>query len=227
MASSEQFQTILGGHIEFDQPVPDTIHQPQVPLPPLVFPVCCHRIGGPPDFVPMEDRRMEWSPIHPSSSGSSSSWTYQWLCLSCSRTFRVEDVPPLPEASCPECQRNSGAVLDVTTGDVRRVCTFCDRVVSVPDPPVLSPDWFSSGPLCQLSPLYGWDSPVPAWRRHPVVVVLSTHLFGSVGCGNPICRSPVLHWSPGSSPGGADSVLDTPCARHHCCVCCPFLFHLP
>ena len=38
---------------------------------------------------------------------------------------------------------------------------------------------------------------------------------------------PVLHWSPGSSPRGADSVLDTPCARHHRCVCCPFLFHLP
>ena len=83
----------------------------------------------------------------------------QWLCLSCSRTFRVEDVPPLPEASCPEWQRNSGAVLDVTTGDVRRECTLCGRVVSVPDSPVPSSDWFSSGPLCQLSPLYGWDSP--------------------------------------------------------------------
>ena len=94
----------------------------------------------------------------------------------------------------------------VTSGDVRRVCTFCSCVVSVPDPPVPSSDWFSSGPLCQLSPLYGWDSPVPG-RKHPVMAaVLPTHLFGSVGRGNPTFFS-VPHWSPGPSPRGADSVL--------------------
>ena len=158
MASSEQFQAILGGHIEFDQPLPDPIHQPQVPPPPLVFPLCCHRIGGP--QISFHWRIVAWSglpftlPVPGVLHRGHTSGV-----LSCSRTFRVEDVPPLPEASCPECQRNSGVVLDVTTGDVRRVCTFCSRVVSVPDPPVPSSDWFSSGPLCQLSPLYGWDSP--------------------------------------------------------------------
>ena len=32
--------------------------------------------------------------------------------------------------------------------------------MSVLDPPVPSPDWFSGGPLCHLSPLYGRDSPM-------------------------------------------------------------------
>ena len=51
-----------------------------------------HRSGGPPDFVPLEDRRMEWSLVHPSSFGNSPSWTCQQLCLSCSMTIRFEDV---------------------------------------------------------------------------------------------------------------------------------------
>ena len=40
----------------------------------------------------------------PGTSGGSSPWTFQWVCLTCSRTFRVEDVPPLPDLSCPLSQ---------------------------------------------------------------------------------------------------------------------------
>ena len=78
------------------------------------------------------------------------------LPVTCSRTLLVEDVPPLPDLSCPRCQVDSGAVLDVTTGDVRRVCLSCNCVVTAPDPP--QEDWFSCGPLCGMAPLYGWDA---------------------------------------------------------------------
>ena len=123
LARLSQFQQILGQPIQFDQPIPDPIHQPMVPVPPMIWPLCCPRVGGPPDFALLEDRRMEWSPIQPDASGSSAPWTFQWVCLTCSRTFNVNDVPPMPEATCPGCQQNAGAVLDVTTGNVRRVCT--------------------------------------------------------------------------------------------------------
>ena len=157
LARSSQFQHILGRCVEFDQPIPDPIHQPVVPPPPpLIWPVCCRRVGGPPDYSPLEDRWMEWSPIQPGASGGSSPWTFQWVCLTCSRTLLVEDVPPLPDLSCPRCQVDSGAVLDVTTGDVRRVCLSCNCVVTAPDPP--QEDWFSCGPLCGMAPLYGWDA---------------------------------------------------------------------
>ena len=68
----------------------------------------------------------------------------------------------MPEATCPGCQQNAGAVLDVTTGNVRRVCTSCNRVVTVPDAVAERRDWFSSGPLSRLDPLYGWGSSSPS-----------------------------------------------------------------
>ena len=98
----------------------------------------------------------EWSPFQLGASSGSSPWAFKWVCLICSRTFRVEDVSPLPDLSCPHCQVDSGAVFDVTTGDVRRVCISCNCVVTVPDSP--QQDWFSCGPLCGMSPLYGWDA---------------------------------------------------------------------
>ena len=136
LARSSQFQHILGRCVEFDQPIPDPILQPVVPPPPpLIWSVCCRRMGGRPDYSPLENRRMEWSPIQPGASGGSSPWAFQWLCLTCSRTLLVEDVSPLPDLSCPRCQVDSGAVLDVTTGNVRRVCLSCNCVVTAPDPP--------------------------------------------------------------------------------------------
>ena len=156
LASSPQFQQILGRRVEFDQPIPDPIHQPVVPPPPRsIWPVCCRRVG-PPDYSPLEDRRMEWSPVQPGASGGSSPWTFQWVCLTCSRPFGVEDVPPLPDLSCPLCQIDSGVVLEMATRDVRRVCISCNCLVTVPDPP--QEDRFSCGPLCGMSPLYGWDA---------------------------------------------------------------------
>ena len=128
-----------------------------VPVPPMIWPLCCTQVGGPPDFALLEDQRMEWSPIQPDAS----IWKFCAVdipvgCLTFSRTFNVDDVPPMPEATCPGCQQNAGAVLDVTTGSVRRVCTSCNRVVTVPDAVEERRDWFSSGPLTRLGPLYGW-----------------------------------------------------------------------
>ena len=63
-----------------------------VPFSPSVVP-------GPPDFGPLNDRRMERSPIHPSAQGSSSDWVLQVVHvharhLLCPQS-RVLSVPPL------------------------------------------------------------------------------------------------------------------------------------
>ena len=68
----------------------------------------------------------------------------------------------MPEATCPGCHQNAGVVVDVTTGNVRRVCTSCNRLVTVPDADEERRDWFSSGPLTQMGPLYGWGSSPPS-----------------------------------------------------------------
>ena len=82
---------------------------------------CRHHLS----FSPLlPHRRMDWSPVHPDSSGSSSSWTFQWLCLSYSRTFRVEDHP-LPKTSCPKCLRNSGAVTTMSPLEMSDACAPC------------------------------------------------------------------------------------------------------
>ena len=44
-----------------------------------IFPLCCTHSCGPPDFEPLDDRCMEWSPIHPFAQGSSSAWVPQGL----------------------------------------------------------------------------------------------------------------------------------------------------
>ena len=58
--------------------------------------------------------------------------------------------------------QNAGAVLDVTTGNVRRVCTSCNLVVPDPDAVAERRDWFSSGPLSRLGPLYSWGASSPS-----------------------------------------------------------------
>ena len=140
-------QQILDQPIQFEAD-PCPIHQPMVPVPPMIWPLCCPRVGGPPDFTLLEDRRMEWSPIQPDASGSSVPWTFQWLCLTCSRTFSVNDVPSLPKATCPGCQQ-------------RRVCSSCNHMVTIPDAVAERHDWFSSGPLSRLGPLHSWGASSP------------------------------------------------------------------
>ena len=58
------------------------------PPPPPIYPFCCARVGGPPDFEPLDDRRMEWSPLHPSSAHGATSWVPQWVCRSCEHPLR-------------------------------------------------------------------------------------------------------------------------------------------
>ena len=48
------------------------------------------------------------------------------------------------------------------TGNVRRVCTLSNHVVTVPDAVAERRDWFSSGPLSRLGPLHGWGASSPS-----------------------------------------------------------------
>ena len=83
-------------------------------------------------------------------------------------------------------------------------------MVSVPDPTFPSSDCFSSGPLCQLSPLNGWDSPTlsqpgestQSWLRCPLISLgllavetrLSVRPF-STGPRAPVPEEQVQFWT--------------------------------
>ena len=144
-----------------------------LPHPPI-FPLCCANSCGPPDFEPLDDRGMEWSPIHPSAQCSSSAWVLQWVCRSCGSSTSMQDIPALPTVSCPQC--SSSAAIIFLTGPLDALCVSAFPVnslslttVSAPPPqppvppaPALPPnneppaDWFSHGPLSFFPSLYGW-----------------------------------------------------------------------
>ena len=71
-------------------------------------------------------------------------------------------MPPLADVTCSGCQQNAGAVLDVITGNVTRVCTSCNHVVPDPDTVAERRDWSPSGPLSRLGPLCGWGASSPS-----------------------------------------------------------------
>ena len=144
-----------------------------MPHPPPIFPLCCAHSCGPPDFEPLDDRRMEWSPIHPFAQGSSSAWVPQWVCRSCGSSTSIQDIPALPTVSCPQCSSSAAIVFDRPAGRVVRFCVSCQLVVPhdsvalppqppIPPAPALPPnndppvDWFSHGPLSSFPSLYGW-----------------------------------------------------------------------
>ena len=108
-----------------------------------------------PEFEPLDDRRMEWSPLHPSTDGATS-WVPQWVCRSCGASTSLLDIPLLDAASCSVC--STAIVFDRPSGRAVRFCVPCQRVVShdssvanpvASSPPssVDPPDWFSHGPL--------------------------------------------------------------------------------
>ena len=143
------------------------------PPPPPIYPLCCARVGGPPEFEPLDDRRMEWSPLHPSSSHGATSWVPQWVCRSCGASTSLLDIPPLDAASCSLCSTASAIVFDRPSARAVRFCVPCQRVVphdstvanpvaSSPPSSVDPPDWFSHGPLSCFDSLYGWGSSRPS-----------------------------------------------------------------
>ena len=172
----------MSSHVDVmvQEPIPEPFASIPVVAPPPVWPLCCNRLGGTPDFVPLDDRRMEWSPMDPSASGSISIWIGQWICRSCSRSLRVTDLPPLPPVECPDCQHVADSVFDVVSADVSSVWMNCRRGVpcpsiaatDVPLPHVV--DCFTSGGMSRLCPLYGWNTsslsrPGESWLFCPLI----------------------------------------------------------
>ena len=115
----------------------------------------------------MNDRRMEWSPIHPSAQGSSPAWVLQWVRRSGGSSTSMQDIPVLPAVSCPQCTFTRPRFL-LTRSPSRR------QQSALPpdnDPPI---DWFSHGLLTRFPLLYGWrrgDHSSRIW--HSVLVLLS------------------------------------------------------
>ena len=164
----------------------NSLHGPNLPPEPDIWPLCCFRTGGPPDFAPVDDRRMEWSPLQPTAQGRSSEWTPQWICRSCGCSTSMDDIPTMDMVSCPTCSSAPGVVFDRPTGRAVRFCVPCRREVNLsspshpplphdppppphdsspaPQPSATPPptrNWFTHGPLSRFSPLYGWGSAPP------------------------------------------------------------------
>ena len=91
-----------------------------MPRPPSIFPLCCAHTCGPPDFEPLNDRQMEWSPLHPSAQGSSSDWVLQWVCRSCGSSTSMQDITALPAVSCSQCSTSAAIVFESSTGRIAR-----------------------------------------------------------------------------------------------------------
>ena len=94
-----------GRMVDFDrapsnQAIDSLVVLDDFPPSPPIHPLCCTRVGGLPDFEPLDDRRMEWSPLHPFSSPDATSWVPQWVCRSCGASTSLLDIPPLDAASC-------------------------------------------------------------------------------------------------------------------------------
>ena len=165
--------------IDFNAPLPIlSVSLTTCHVPPPISPLCCAHFCGAPDFEPLNDRRMEWSPIQPSAKGSSSDWLLQWVCRSCGSSTSMQDILALPAVSCPQCSSSAGIVFDRPTGRVVRFCVSCQLVVphdgvspapQRPVPPAPAPpqdedlpaDWFSHGPLSRLLCGWGRGDPTP------------------------------------------------------------------
>ena len=130
----------------------------------LYLTLCCAHTCGLPHFELLNDRRMGWSPIHPSAQGSSSDWVLQWVCRSCGSSTSMQDIPALSAVSCSQCSASAAIVSDRPTGRIARFYFSFQVTVPhdgdspppqtpVPPTPALPPnndppsEWFSYGPL--------------------------------------------------------------------------------
>ena len=67
-------------NLQFQSSSSSSAQPPPPAPPPLVVPLCCSRLAPPPDFTPLGDRRMFWSPSY---DHRSQSWLQEYSCLRC------------------------------------------------------------------------------------------------------------------------------------------------
>ena len=102
----------------------------------------------------------------------SSEWAAEWLCVGCSRTVDLSDVPRSDSPHVPTM------VVDVPGSQHWFWCPRCQRrlepcVVEPPTPqgesvalPATPRDWFTQGPSSRMGRLYGWGDPPVAGLSH-------------------------------------------------------------
>ena len=147
---------------------------------------------------------MEWSP---SRCPGSDQWSPQWICVRCTRSVGLSDIPTRPVSQCPRCNdSNLSLVLDCHSHERWMWCARCQvrgaevpgaLTVPVPQVDVRLSGWFSQGPLSEMGPLYGWgESPITppgsgpqSWLFCPLISLALESV--EVACG-------VAPWSTGS-----------------------------
>jgi len=81
--------------------------------------LCCPRVGPPPDFVSLDDRRMVWSQLSRS-----------WACRSCNREVLASDIQHLCELPPPYCvahDANMCMVVDDAGNTQSYACGYGER----------------------------------------------------------------------------------------------------
>ena len=81
--------------------------------------LCCQRVGPPPDFVSLDDRRMVWSQLSRS-----------WACRSCNREVFASDIQHLCELPPPYCVAHDDymcMVVDYVGNTQSYACSYGER----------------------------------------------------------------------------------------------------
>jgi hypothetical protein len=100
---------------------------PIMPPPPLhVQPICCSRVGPPPDFQELPDRSMEWAPTAQREGGNVVAWIGEWMCRQCSGSLVVDSFPtPGRVEACERCYTFGTWVWDQVSGRGEWRCASC------------------------------------------------------------------------------------------------------
>ncbi|CAK0885381.1 unnamed protein product, partial [Prorocentrum cordatum] len=88
--------------------------------PPLLRALCCRRLGPPPEFSEVPDRRMEWSPEIAASdtNGMITQWLESWLCPRCGARCAVDTIAPQSgQQMCARCLEQGTWTAEASTAE--------------------------------------------------------------------------------------------------------------
>ena len=203
-------------------PSPDGVpHQPTVPgLPPHIQPLCCSRLGPPPDFEELPDRSMEWAPTAQRAGNSLLGWTGEWVCRLCSESVLQDSLPhPGRPEACERCYQFMIWVWDRPTGRGEWRCSRCRAYcfqelvlgISAGLPPSVVPGIGAdaSAEVCVVadavvsgaSSSFGFAAaagPVVSYVRERAAAVVSRAVAAVASCASASVRAPAVVAGPWS-----------------------------
>ncbi|CAK0841880.1 unnamed protein product [Prorocentrum cordatum] len=97
--------------------------------PPLLRALCCRRLGPPPEFSEVPDRRVEWSPeiAARDTNGMITQWLESWLCPRCGARCAVDAIAPQSgQQMCARCLEQGAWTAEAGTAEGEWRCALCE-----------------------------------------------------------------------------------------------------